>query len=110
MKYFVNNDENYIISISTGAGDKEITEKEYNELLQMIRTKPVKSEKGYRLTLKKDWEEYDLIPVPIDEAPSADERLAAIEDAIASYKNDLATVKGSITKLQNELKEVKNNG
>ena len=110
MKYFINTEDSYIISISTGAGDKEISEKEYNELLQMIHTKPVKAEKAYRLTLKKEWEEYDLIPVPIDEAPSSEERLTAIEDAIASYKKELATIKGSITKLQNELKEVKNNG
>lgn len=93
MKYFINTDGDYITAISTGAGDKEITEKEYNEILSMIRNKPVKTEKGYRLTLKKDWEECDLIPVPIDEAPSADERLKAIEKTLSELTKEIKAIK-----------------
>ena len=86
MKYFINTEEGYIVALSTGAGETEVTEAEYRELLDMIRNKPSAEGKGYRLTTAKTWEEYDLIPVPIDEAPSAEERLAALEEELRAAK------------------------
>ena len=66
-RYYIMYDDSYshIIAIGTGCGGAEITEKEYNSLLTLIRNRPTPpSGKDYKLTTSLEWEEYDLPPAP----------------------------------------------
>lgn len=60
MRYFKTVDNGYIIAIQTIEGQTEITEQEYNEILNTIHNKPV-AQDGYTYRLKDNltWE---LIP------------------------------------------------
>lgn len=64
MQYFKQTSDNYITAIGTGYGGTEITESEYNEILTIIRNRPLAEGKGYRLKTDLTWEEYDLPPEP----------------------------------------------
>lgn len=64
MKYYKQTADNYITAISTGYGEEEITETEYNEIMNVIRNRPTTEGKGYRLKIDLAWEEYDLPPEP----------------------------------------------
>lgn len=65
MRYFKNlNEYGYLISLekrSTASSGKEITETEYNNILEVIRNKPTAPDGyGYRLTDVLEWELYEL--------------------------------------------------
>ena len=81
MRYYKLINEGYLISVGTGAGGNEITEDEYNILLDIILNKPT-AESGYDYRLKADltWELYELPPV---EDP--DEEIA-LEDALLKLR------------------------
>lgn len=69
MKYYKQIENNYILTIRIGGssedGCEEISETEYNEILNIIPTKPLKTETtDFRLTTDMTWEEYE-IPQPI---------------------------------------------
>ena len=69
MKYFKNIIDGYITSISTSAGQTEITKQEYNKIIEVIRNKPI-ADSGYSYKLKEDltWELYELPPIIFDES------------------------------------------
>lgn len=52
MKYYKNIENGYIVSISTQQGQIEITKKEYEEILSLIKTAPY--EDGFEYRLKED--------------------------------------------------------
>ncbi|MBR5223303.1 MAG: hypothetical protein IKV81_03975 [Clostridia bacterium] len=62
MKYFKTIKNGYIIGLQTIIGQTEITEEEYNSLLQIIRNKPI-AESGWDYRLKEDltWELYETV-------------------------------------------------
>ncbi|MBR5223055.1 MAG: hypothetical protein IKV81_02695 [Clostridia bacterium] len=62
MKYFKTIKNGYIIGLQTIIGQTEITEEEYNSLLQIIRDKPI-AESGWDYRLKEDltWELYETV-------------------------------------------------
>lgn len=64
MRYYKQIQDNFILAIGTGAGNTEITEAEYNEIMAVIRSCPTAEGKGYRLKTDLTWEEYDLPPEP----------------------------------------------
>lgn len=69
MYYYKNIAEEYIDSISTGLGQIEIAETEYNAILTIIRNAPTAPD-GYIYKLRADnleWELVELPPVPVDE-------------------------------------------
>lgn len=79
MKYFKKMENGYIVSIMTGkSGDVEITQEEYNDILNAIRNRPI-PEAGYDYNLREDltWE---LVKRPIYEDPelSAEEAMTII--------------------------------
>lgn len=76
MRYYINKDDEYIYGIGTGESGEEITEEEYNELLTIIRNRPVREEYGYKLKTDLTWEEYALPPQPDD--PDAEELLSIL--------------------------------
>lgn len=57
MRFYKTIENGYIIMVSTNGGEIEITESEYNKILELIKNKP-KAEKGYDYKLKEDltWE------------------------------------------------------
>lgn len=57
----------YIIGIGTGNGGTEITETEYNQILDIIRNKPAATETtDYRLRTDLTWEEYEIQSQPYE--------------------------------------------
>ena len=81
MRYYKTISESYIISAGTGAGSgEEITEAEYNSIVDTIRNRPA-SQDGfcYRLTNNLEWDLYEC-PAAEDTDPelSAEEALEII--------------------------------
>ena len=74
--YFKQLQNNYIISIGTGAGGTEITKAEYDEIMAIIQSRPADEGKGYRLKTDLTWEAYDLPPEP---KPSDEDELSDTE-------------------------------
>lgn len=72
---FIN--DKYIIGVGTGSGGEEITEQEYNEILNKINNRPEAPEGySYRLTTSLEWE---LCEVPKNE-PTAEEEIIESEE------------------------------
>ena len=58
MRYYKIIEDGYILGIGVGNGGEEISDKEYKELLDNIRSKPTASEGSvYRLRADLVWEE-----------------------------------------------------
>ena len=75
--YKIVNDE-YITAIGTGSLGTEITETEYNEIVELIQTKPPHTETtDYRMKTDLTWEEFEL-PVPDPDPEIDDSELAEI--------------------------------
>lgn len=77
MRYYKMVDNGYIPAIGTGDGYTEITEAEYNEIMSVIRNKPMPTETtDFRLKSDLTWEEYEVEPPDpdpeIDEAEAFD--------------------------------------
>ena len=69
--------DNFIIGVGTGSGGEEITEQEYNSILDKINNRPEAPEGySYRLTTSLEWE---LCEVPKTE-PTAEEIIEIEED------------------------------
>lgn len=66
MRYWklISDDGFYIVSIGTGYGGTEITEEEYDTIMEVIHNASHAEGKGYRLRTDLTWEEYDLPPEP----------------------------------------------
>lgn len=82
MDFFKNIDGEYIVSISTGCGQTEINEQEYNTILDIIRNAPAAPD-GYQYILRADTLMWELVELPPEPEPSEDP--AEIED----YENAL---------------------
>ena len=82
MRYYKNIEDGYLTAIGTGNGGTEITEEEYNSLLEHIHNRP-EAEEGYGYRLKEDltWELYEL-PIVEDENISSDELMSMIEEVL----------------------------
>lgn len=73
MRCFEVIDNGYILAIGTGSGHIEIDEERYNTILNIIRSKPSRSDTtDYRLKLDLTWEEYEFSPEPEPEPDNTD--------------------------------------
>ena len=71
--------DNFIIGVGTGFGGEEITEQEYNNILEKINNRPEAPDGySYRLTTAMEWE---LCEVPKIE-PTTEEEIIEIEEDI----------------------------
>ena len=71
-------DNGYITAIGTNGGGTEITEAEYNSLLELIQSKPARTESvDYKLTVNLEWEAFE-IPAPPEDYDLTDEEALAI--------------------------------
>lgn len=78
--YFIHEENGYILSVQKGgAGSHEITEAEYNIILEAIQNRPEAPE-GYDYRLKSDltWEMYELPAPDPDPEISEEEALEII--------------------------------
>lgn len=82
MRYYKIVENGYLVAIGKGVGGIEITEEEYNSLLEHIRNCPT-AEEGYGYRLKEDltWEHYEL-PVANETEISGDELMTMIEGVL----------------------------
>lgn len=78
MAFFKNISNGFIDSVSTGTGQIEIVEKEYNDILNMAKTFPQDAPSGYTYKLRADDLEWELAELPPEPEPSEDP--AEIED------------------------------
>lgn len=62
MKYFKNIENGYIVSVSTAYGQTEITQEEYENILQVIKTIS-QAEQGFEYRLKEDLT-LELVEIP----------------------------------------------
>ena len=61
MRYYKVIKDGYIFLVGTNCGGEEITEQEYNEIMQTIRNKPIPPEGcDYKLTVDLKWELFEL--------------------------------------------------
>jgi len=72
--YYKMIEDGYITSIGTGAGQTEITQEEYNEILSLIQSRPI-PEAGFDYRLRTDltWEQVER---PIEDDPELSEQEA----------------------------------
>ena len=69
--------DNYIIGIGTGAGGEEITEQEYNNILDKINNCPEAPEGySYRLTTAMEWELCEVLKIE----PTSEEEIIESEE------------------------------
>lgn len=79
MRYYKMIIDGYLVAVGSGSGGEEITEAEYNNLLEVIHNKPTAPEGfDYRLKADLSWELYELPPVPEDDDISDTEALEII--------------------------------
>ena len=78
MRYYKEINDGYISAIGTGNGFTEITEAEYDEIVEILHNQPTPPD-GYDYRLKEnlEWELYELPPEPEPEL-SDDEALAIL--------------------------------
>ena len=75
MKHYKTIIDGYIFAISTGRGQTEITEEEYNSIMDIIQSVP-SAPIGYGYKLRADtleWEQYELPPAPDPSEEEIDE-------------------------------------
>lgn len=73
-KYFKNIEEKYIASVSTGCGDEEITQQEYENIMDIIRNQRPESQVGidYKLRTDLSWELVEVEVIQEDEMEITD--------------------------------------
>lgn len=79
MRYYKNVETDHITAIGIGPGGTEITQEEYNNIMSIIRNRPVPEEGcDYKLKIDLTWELYKLPPEPADPDITSDEALSII--------------------------------
>ena len=78
MIYYKNTENAYLESLSTGYGQIEITEEEYNSILSVIHSAPTAPD-GYAYLLRADTLDWELAEVPSEPETEEEE----IDDAEA---------------------------
>lgn len=76
MRYYKLKNGDYLLSVGTGNGGEEITETEYDNIMDVIRSGPTAPEGyGYRMKSDLTWELWELPVTPED----ADHEITAEE-------------------------------
>lgn len=79
MRYYKTIIDDYVASITTDAGQVEITRAEYDDIMALIRTAPTPPD-GYAYKLRADdltWELMELPPVP--DEPTVEDKAEAYD-------------------------------
>ena len=80
MRYYKMIYDGYLLSVGVGLIGEEISESEYNNILEAIHNTPIAPDGyGYKLTNSLEWELYELPAVEIEE-----------EATVTNYQNALA--------------------
>lgn len=96
--------DSYIAAVSTGGGT-EITESEYNTIMQKIQNKPTDSS-GYAYKLRADNLEWELVELPpIDPEPLTEEEALTRYANTLTGANDQTLVEAAETLITDRIKE-----
>ena len=80
MRYYKMISDGYILSVGIGLSGEEITESEYNTILEIIRNKPAAQDGyDYKLTNSLEWELYEMPQIEVEE-----------EATVTDYQNALS--------------------
>lgn len=81
MRYYKMISNGYILSVGIGMGGEEITETEYNNILNIIHNSHTAPEGyGYRLDDSLEWELYEMTTVePVEELSEVEEKAKAYD-------------------------------
>ena len=81
MRYYKKFENGYLHCLGTGVGGEEITQEEYNNILELIRNRPT-AENGYQYLLKTDmaWELVEAPADPDDEEATDEDYIAALAE------------------------------
>ena len=84
IRYYRIDKDGYLVMIGTGNGGEEITAEEYNEIIEVLKTKPTPTEStDYMLKSDLTWEQYEVEPVIIDEELTAEEIAQALAEVLS---------------------------
>lgn len=72
-KYFINFDGDYIFSIGEGVGDMEITKEEYENIVTIVKNRPIEENKCYKLKKDLTWDALEVEVIPEDEMEITDD-------------------------------------
>lgn len=80
MRYYKMISDGYILSVGIGLIGEEITESEYNTILEIVRNKPAAQDGyDYKLTNSLEWELYEMPLLEVEE-----------EATVTDYQNALS--------------------
>lgn len=79
MRYYKYVEDDYIKGIGIGYGGNEISENEYNEIMELITNKPKSDVYGYKLKKDYTWEEYELPPKEEEEISEVEQKAQAYD-------------------------------
>ena len=83
MKFYKQIQDEFVMAVGTNIGGTEITESEYNSIMQKIQTKPTDPE-DFQYKLRADNLEWELVELPpVEPEPLTD------EGALTRYANEL---------------------
>lgn len=84
MRYYRVDNNGYLTMIGTGTGGTEITEEEYNNIIEVLKNKPTPTDTtDYMLKSDLTWESYEVEPVIIDEDLTAEEIAEALAEVLS---------------------------
>lgn len=90
MKYYKNTENGYITSVSTAIGEIEVTEDEYNAIINLIKTKPEDGE-NYIYMLNATtmrWNKVNVEPIgPVSEDAEEGDFISALEDLGVNFND-----------------------
>lgn len=83
MKYYKNMDSDYIQCLSTGTGQTEITETEYERILSVLKSKPTDTDGYYyRLTNDLQWEKQPRAQIAVNDELSTEDAIKIITGGV----------------------------
>lgn len=83
MKYYKNMDSDYIQCLSTGTGQVEITEAEYEQILSVCKNKPTDTDGYYyRLTNDLQWKKQPRAQIEVNDDLSTEDALRIITGGV----------------------------
>ena len=103
MTAFIEN--GYVAYIANRGGNTEITESEYNAIMQKIQNKPTDPE-GYQYKLRADDLEWELVKLPpVEPEPVTDEEALTRFSNTITGANDPDLISAAETLIEQRIKE-----
>ena len=103
--YVIQYNDIYVESVGTGNVGTELTESEYNAIMQKIQNKPTDPE-GYQYKLRADDLEWELVKLPpVEPEPVTDEEALTRFSNTITGANDPDLISAAETLIEQRIKE-----